>query len=156
METSKNVVQGELFELPPSEIEDSSLLNKTYKEQQKLIDKPIDYVSRKAIELRPLDFLQFFPEFQTLSAEEQKKIKVLDANRTLETYIKKEVDSLSLIIDTEIERLKDTVFHIEVQTSYDETIGERILVYDVLIMRKTKKKRVKTLLINLDPDSKSG
>jgi len=147
--------QGELFEFPSPETDEFPILSKSYKEQQDTIDKPIDYVSRKAIELRPLDFLQFFSEFQNLSPEERDKIKILDANRTLEIYLKKEADSLTLIIDTSIKRLKDTVFHIEVQTSYDDTIDERILDYNFLIKRKTKKKKVKTLLINLDPESKS-
>jgi hypothetical protein len=128
----------------------------TKEDQQKIIDKPIiDYVSRKAIELRPLDFLQFFPEFQSLTPEEQKQLKVLDANRTLEAYFKREADSLSLIIDSNLPKLKDTVFHIEVQTAYESNIDERILVYEVLILHKTKKKRVKTLLINLDPTTKT-
>ncbi|RKZ53336.1 MAG: hypothetical protein DRR16_03105 [Candidatus Parabeggiatoa sp. nov. 3] len=148
--TTSTHAQGKLFDSPDNDSE--TLDNKGYKAQQETIDKSIDYVSRKAIELRPLDFLKFFPEIQSLSAEEQKQIKVLDANRTLETYLKREVDSLSLIIDTEIEKLKNTVFHIEVQTSYDETMNERILVYDVLILQKTKKKLVKSLLNNLDPD----
>lgn len=152
---SERHIQGELFELPVSETEDSSLLLKGYQQQQDMIDKPIDYVSRKAIELRPFDFLQFFPEFQSLTPEEQKRIKILDANRTLETYLKREADSLSLIIETKINKLKDTAFHIEIQTAYDETIDERILVYNVLIMQKTKLPKVKTMLINLDPDTRS-
>jgi urease gamma subunit len=148
------IIQGELFDFPSLESDESPLFSKSYKDQQGSIDKTIDYVSRKAIELRPLDFLQFFSEFQNLSSEEREKIKILDANRTLELYLKKEADSLSLIIDTEIKKFKDTVFHIEVQTSYDETMDERILDYNFLIKRKTKKKKVKSLLINLDPDSK--
>lgn len=131
---------------------DTALFSKDYQEQQEVIDKPIDYVSRKAIELRPLDFLRFFPEFQNLSAEELKHIKILDANRTLETYLKRETDSLTLIIETTLDKLRETTFHIEVQTSYDDTIDERILVYNVLIKHKTQKPKVKTLLINLDPD----
>ncbi|HID98954.1 MAG TPA: hypothetical protein EYP59_01530 [Thiotrichaceae bacterium] len=153
--TTSTDTQGELFESPDKDSETTSRDKKGYKAQQETIDKSIDYVSRKAIELRPLDFLKFFPEFKSLSVEEEKQIKVLDVNRTLETYLKREVDSLSLIIDTEIEKLKDTVFHIEVQTSYDETMNERILVYDVLIIQKTQKKWVKSLLINLDPDIRS-
>jgi preprotein translocase subunit SecB len=148
-------IQGELFDFPSPETDEFPLFSKNYKKQQDTIDKPIDYVGRKAIELRPLDFLQFFSEFQNLSPEERDKIKILDANRTLELYLKKEADSLSLIIETSIKKLKDTVFHIEVQTSYDETIDERILDYNFLIKRKTKKKKVKTLLINLDPNTKS-
>jgi len=154
METEKPI-QWELFDLPQLDSENASIEDQSYQEQQKIIDKPIDYVSRKAIELRPLDFLQFFPEFQSLTAEEQTQINVLDANRTLEAYFKREADSLSLIIDSNLPKLKDTVFHIEVQTAYENAINERILVYEVLILHKTKKKRVKTLLINLDPNTKS-
>jgi hypothetical protein len=106
-----------------------------------------------AIELRPFDFLHFFPEFQGLLPAEFKKIKILDANRTLETYLKREADSLTLILETEIDKLRDTAFHMEVQTSYDDTIDKRVLVYNVLIRQKTKKAKVKTLLINLDPDT---
>jgi hypothetical protein len=148
--------QNDLFSSLLSELDskDTALFSKDYQEQQEVIDKPVDYVSRKAIELRPLDFLRFFPEFQNLSAEELKQIKILDANRTLETYLKRETDSLTLIIETTLDKLKETTFHIEVQTSYDDTIDERILVYNVLIKHKTQKPKVKTLLINLDPDPK--
>ena len=147
--------QSDLFASLLSELDtDTPLFSKNYQEQQDVIDKPIDYVSRKAIELRPLDFLRFFPEFQNLSAEELKQVKVLDANRTLETYLKRETDSLTLILETTLNHLRDTTFHIEVQTDYDDTIDERILVYGVLIKHKTKKPLVKTLLINLDPDPK--
>jgi hypothetical protein len=154
MET-ENPLQWELFDIPQLNSDKASIEDKSYQEQQKIIDKPIDYVSRKAIELRPLDFLQFFPEFQSLTPEEQKQIKVLDANRTLEAYFKREADSLSLIIDSNLPKLKDTIFHIEVQTAYESSIDDRILVYEVLILHKTKKKRVKTLLINLDPTTKT-
>jgi hypothetical protein len=58
------------------ESDESPLFSKSYKDQQDSIDKTIDYVSRKAIELRPLDFLQFFSEFQNLSSEERDKIKM--------------------------------------------------------------------------------
>ncbi len=153
--TNDNPTQGELFESPFSETGLSNLLSETYQEQQKKIEKPIDFVSRKAMELYPLDFLQFFTEFENLSSDERDKIKILDANRTLELYLKREADSLSLIIETKIIKLKDTAFHIEVQTAYDDTIDERILDYNFLIKRKTKKPKVKTLLINLDPDDKS-
>jgi hypothetical protein len=157
MKNPKDFVQGDLFGSLLLELnnEDTSLFSKKYKEQQELIDKPIDYVSRKAIELRPLDFLGFFPDFQNLSPEELKKVKILDANRTLEAYLKREADSLTLLIETDIDKLRDTVFHIEVQTSYDETIDERILVYNVLIKHKIKTPNVKTLLINLDPNPNS-
>jgi predicted transposase YdaD len=154
METDKPV-QWELFDIPQIDSEKASIGDKSYQEQQKVIDKPIDYVSRKAIELRPLDFLQFFSEFQSVTPEEQKQIRVLDANRTLEAYFKREADSLSLIIDSNLPKLKDTAFHIEIQTAYEEMIDERLLVYQVLILHKTKKKRVKTLLINLDSNAKS-
>jgi transposase len=145
-------VQGDLFGALLSELndDDTPLFSKEYNEQQELIDKPIDYVSRKAIELRPLDFLQFFPEFQHLSPEQLKNVKILDTNRTLEAYFKREADSLTLLIEPDIDELRDTVFHIEVQTSYDDTIDERILIYNVLIKHKTKASKVKTLLINLD------
>ena len=152
--TTKNPSQGELFESPFSDTGLSSLLSESYQKQSQKIEKPIDFVSRKAIELYPFDFLQFFSEFENLSAEEREKIKILDANRTLELYLKREADSLSLIIETNLSRLKDTAFHIEIQTAYDETMDERILDYNFIIKRKTKKQRVKTLLINLDPDSK--
>ncbi len=148
--------QSDLFAslLSKLDTEDTPLFSKNYQEQQDVIDKPIDYVSRKAIELRPLDFLRFFPEFQNLSAEELKQVKVLDANRTLETYLKRETDSLTLILETTLNQLRDTTFHIEVQTDYDDTIDERILVYSVLIKHKTKKPKVKTLLLNLDQNPK--
>ncbi|MCK5523553.1 MAG: hypothetical protein KAI83_10510 [Thiomargarita sp.] len=148
----KDFLQGDMFGslLPELTNEDTPLFSKEYREQQEFIDKPIDYVSRKAIELHPLDFLSFFADFKNLSAEELKKVKILDANRTLEAYLKKEADSLTLLIETDIDKLRDTVFHIEVQTSYDETIDERILIYNVLIKNKTKRAKVKTLLINLD------
>jgi len=157
METTKNFVQSDMFSslLPELGNEDTPLFSKEYKEQQELIDKPVDYVSRKAIELRPLDFLSFFADFQNLSADELKKIKILDANRTLEAYLKRETDSLTLIVETDIDRLRDTVFHIEVQTSYDKTIDERILIYNVLIKQKTKSPKIKTLLLNLDPNPNS-
>jgi hypothetical protein len=72
----------------------------------------------------------------------------------LENYLNKEADSLTLILETGIDKFRDTAFHIEVQTSYDDTVDNRLLVYGVLIMRKTKKPKVKTLLINLDPDTR--
>jgi hypothetical protein len=148
--------QADMFASLLSELdtEDTPLFSKNYQEQQDVIDKPIDYVSRKAIELRPLDFLRFFPEFKNLSNEELKQVKVLDANRTLETYLKRETDSLTLILETTLNHLRDTTFHIEVQTDYDDTIDDRILVYGVLIKHKTKKPKVKTLLLNLDPNPK--
>jgi hypothetical protein len=157
MKKPKDFVQGDMFSslLPELNNEDTPLFSQEYKEQNKVIDKPIDYVSRKAIELHPLDFLGFFPDFQNLSPEELKKVKILDANRTLEAYLKKEADSLTLIVETDIDKLRDTVFHIEVQTSYDETIEDRILVYNVLIKNKTKTPKVKTLLLNLDPNPNS-
>ena len=156
MKNSKDFVQADMFSsLLPKLNEDSPLFSKEYKEQQELIDKPIDYVSRKAIELHPLDFLSFFSDFQNLSQDELKKVKILDANRTLEAYFKKETGSLTLIVETDIDKLRDTVFHIEVQTSYDKTIDERLLLYDVLIQNKTKRSKVKTLLINLDPNPNS-
>ncbi|MDM8559045.1 hypothetical protein [Candidatus Parabeggiatoa sp. HSG14] len=157
MKNSKDFVQGDMFGslLPERNNEDTPLFSQEYKEQNKVIDKPIDYVSRKAIELHPLDFLGFFPDFQNLSPEELKKVKILDANRTLEAYLKRETDSLTLLVETDIDKLRDTVFHIEVQTSYDETIDERILVYNVLIKHKTKTPKVKTLLLNLDPNPNS-
>ncbi len=157
MTTPKDFVQGDLFGSLLSELnnEDTTLYSKAYKEQQELIDKPIDYVSRKAIELRPLDFLGFFHDFQNLSADELKKVKILDANRTLEAYLKREADSLTLLIETDIDKLRDTVYHIEVQTAYDDTIDERILIYNVLIKNKTKRPKVKTLLINLDQNPNS-
>ena len=152
----KDFVQDDMFSsLLPELNENSPLFSKEYKEQQELIDKPIDYVSRKAIELHPLDFLSFFPEFQNLSQDELKKIKILDANRTLEAYFKKETDSLTLIVETDIDKLRDTVFHIEVQTSYDKTIDDRIFIYNALIKNKTKRPKIKTLLINLDPNPNS-
>ena len=80
----KDFVQDDMFSsLLPELNENSPLFSKEYKEQQELIDKPIDYVSRKAIELHPLDFLSFFSDFQNLSQDELKKIKILDANRSL-------------------------------------------------------------------------
>jgi hypothetical protein len=156
MEKSKNFAQGDLFAalLSEPDSQDTDLFSKSYQEQQDVIDKPVDYVSRKAIELRPLDFLGFFSEFQNLSADELKQVKVLDANRTLESYLKKEADSLTLIIDTDLPQLRDTMFHIEVQTRYDDSIDDRLLIYDVLIKHKTQKPKVKTLLINLDSNEK--
>ena len=152
MKKTKDFAQSDQFAalLSEPDTEDTSLFSKSYQEQPDAIEKPVDYVSRKAIELRPLDFLGFFPEFQHLTTEELKQIKVLDANRTLETYLKKEADSLTLIIETNLPQLRDTMFHIEVQTSYDDTIDDRLLIYDVLIKHKTQKPKVKTLLINLD------
>ena len=152
MKKTRDVAQSDLFEalLSEPDTEDISLFAQSYQEQQEVIDKPVDYVSRKAIELRPLDFLRFFPEFQNLSAEELKHVKILDANRTLENYFQKEADSLTLIIDTNLPQLKDTLFHIEVQTAYDDTINDRLLIYNVLIKHKTQKPKVKSLLINLD------
>jgi len=61
---------------------------------------------------------------------------------------------LTRILETTLNHLRDTTFHIEVQTDYDDTIDERILVYSVLIKRKIKKPKVKTLLINLAPNPK--
>jgi hypothetical protein len=150
----KDFVQSDLFGslLPELTSEDPPLFSKEYKEQQELIDKPIDYVSRKAIELHPYDFLGFFEDLQNIEADELKKIKILDANRTLEAYLKREVDSLTLLVETDIDKLRDTVFHIEVQTSYDETIDDRIFIYNALIKHKTQKPKVKTLLLNLDPN----
>ena len=57
--TTSTHAQGKLFDSPDNDSE--TLDNKGYKAQQETIDKSIDYVSRKAIELRPLDFLKFFP-----------------------------------------------------------------------------------------------
>jgi len=62
---------------------------------------------------------------------------------------------LTLIVETDIDKLRDTVFHIEVQTSYDETIDERIFIYNALIQHKTKIPKIKTLLINLDQNPNS-
>jgi len=157
MKTQTDFVQSDMFSslLPELTNEDTPLFSKEYKQQQELIDKPVDYVSRKAIELRPLDFLSFFADFQNLSVDELKKIKILDANRTLEAYLKKETDSLTLIVETDIDRLRNTVFHIEVQTSYDKTIDERIFIYNALIKQKTKSPKIKTLLLNLDPNPNS-
>jgi hypothetical protein len=157
MKKPKDFVQGDMFSslLPELNNEDTSLFSKAYKEQQELIDKPIDYVSRKAIELHPFDFLSFFPDFQNLSPDELKKVKILDANRILEAYLKRKTDSLTLIVKTDIDKLRDTVFHIEVQTSYDETIDERIFLYNALIQHKTKSPKIKILLINLDQNPNS-
>ena len=157
MKNSKDFVQGDMFSslLPERTNEDTPLFSKEYKEQQELIDKPVDYVSRKAIELRPFDFLSFFADFENISAEELKKIKILDTNRTLEAYLKRETDSLTLIVETDIDKLRDTIFHIEVQTSYDKTIDRRIFIYNALIEQKTEIPKIKTLLLNLDPNPNS-
>jgi len=71
----KNFVQGDLFGslLPELNNEDTSLFSKEYREQQEFINKPIDYVSRKAIELHPLDFLIFFRNFKIFHRMNSKK-----------------------------------------------------------------------------------
>jgi hypothetical protein len=63
MKKTKDFAQGDPFAelLSEPDTEDTSLFSKTYQEQQQVIDKPVDYVSRKAIELRPLDFIGFYP-----------------------------------------------------------------------------------------------
>ena len=72
----KDFVQGDMFSsLLPKLNEDSPLFSKEYKEQQELIDKPIDYVSRKAIELQPLDFLIFFLIFKIFHRMNLRKSK---------------------------------------------------------------------------------
>jgi hypothetical protein len=43
------IIQGELFDFPSLESDESPLFFKSYKDQQGSIDKTIDYVSRKAI-----------------------------------------------------------------------------------------------------------
>ena len=77
METTKNFVQSDMFSslLPELGNEDTPLFSKEYKEQQELIDKPVDYVSRKAIELRPLDFLSFLRIFKIFMRKNSKKSK---------------------------------------------------------------------------------
>ncbi|MBT4937030.1 hypothetical protein HON22_03855 [Candidatus Peregrinibacteria bacterium] len=132
------------------------LREQSYEDIRKEMPNPMDYIGRRTIELYPFDFLSFFPCFAQYSEKfNSQNMRTLNMDRTLELYQKKESDSISIALESDIEIFKSSVFHIEIQTRYDNSMNSRMLDYKYMIHKKTGK-IVRTLLINLDENAKSN